>query len=117
MSQTFINPNITAEFQSLRESHEDLQNACADKMDAMRLARMENKKYKMKLQTDILEDQRLMTSIPDVDMRRVAIVDIEREILANEVRTNQKEAELLELQLAADTLYDYLEKFVRFEKN
>ena len=57
-----------------------------------------------------------MSSIPDIDVRRVTIRDIEREILANEMKTNQKEGELLALQLAADTLHEYLRKFVRFSK-
>ena len=63
---------------------------------------------KLELSTSIIDHQRKISQLPDLDSLRAKITDLQSEILAKKLAINNHETDLVTLKNAVENLYSYL---------
>jgi len=98
-------------YYSLTQNYEEWNLSFVKMSEDFQLQRIESESEKRNLMTSILEQQRKLLKLPDLDNIRTSMADLQSASLDAKLRVNTDETDLLSLKNAVESLCSYLSVF------
>ncbi|XP_075259076.1 uncharacterized protein LOC142350932 [Convolutriloba macropyga] len=99
---------LMGKYYSLKENYAEWAKNFSQMQEDFLQKRKETEEEKRHLMTNILQKQKSLSLLPDLDNLRARTTDIQQSILDEKLKVNSNESDLLTLKNAVENLYSYL---------